>query len=185
MLPDGDARDFKDVVVVVLPRFLDVEATLTVGGVTKVKTAIQVKRYAEKNKIDGSTVRELRGGLVTDQRGLVITTSSFTTAAISEAAAPGKTPVSLIDGKRFVELLVEKQIGVRRRSIQLFELNLDELVATDESAGDEKSAVLWPLPGGQERYFETMLAFLDEIGANRPTVDELTQWVLLHYEKVT
>lgn len=164
---------------------VDVEATLTVGGVTKVKTAIQVKRYAEKNKVDGSTVRELRGGLVTDQRGLVITTSSFTAAAITEASAPGKTPVSLIDGKRLVELLVEKQIGVRRRAVQLCELNLEELVATDETAGEEKSAVLWPLPGGQENYFGTMLAFLDEIGRHQPTVEELAQWVIENFEKVT
>ena len=38
---------------------IDVDATLTVGGVTRVRTAIQVKRW--KNNVSGSTVRELRG----------------------------------------------------------------------------------------------------------------------------
>jgi hypothetical protein len=164
---------------------IDVEATLTVGGVTKVKTAIQVKRYAEKNKIDGSTVRELRGGLMTDQRGLVITTSSFTPPAIAEAEGMGKTPISLVDGKRLIQLLVEKQIGVRRKVVHLVELNLADLVTADDGGADEKSATLWPLPGGQEQFFETLLAFLDEIAAKRPTLDELTEWVLAKFERVT
>jgi hypothetical protein len=181
------AIGFEDVVVT---RFvgdygIDVEATLTVGGVTKVKTAIQVKRYAEKNKIDGSTVRELRGGLMTDQRGLIITTSSYTPAAITEAEAMGKTSISLIDGKRLIQLLVEKQIGVRQKLIRLLELNLADLVTPEEAPGEEKSLVLWPLPGGQENFFETLLAFLDQIGSQHPSLDELAAWVLANYEKVT
>lgn len=39
---------------------IDVRATLTVGGITDVKTAFQVKRWAKN--IAGRTVRELRGG---------------------------------------------------------------------------------------------------------------------------
>ena len=38
---------------------IDVRATLTVGGVTRVQTAIQVKRWAKN--VSGRTVRELRG----------------------------------------------------------------------------------------------------------------------------
>ena len=40
---------------------IDVRAVLTVGGVTDVRTAVQVKRWA--NNVAGKTVRELRGGL--------------------------------------------------------------------------------------------------------------------------
>ena len=163
---------------------IDVDATLTVGGVTRVKTAIQVKRW--QNNVSGNTVRELRGGLMTDQRGLVITTAGFTRDAISEAEAAGKTPISLIDGKRLIQLLVEKQIGVRRKAIHLLELNLSELIGVDpEPEGGEKSAALWPLPGGRHSYFETLLAFLDYIGPSKPTVEEMTSWVMAHYEKVT
>jgi hypothetical protein len=123
---------------------------------------------------------------MTDQRGLIITTSGFTKDAIAESEAASKTPVSLINGRRLVQLLVEKQIGVRRKAIPLLELNLAELVV--EEGGDtpgDKSAALWPLPGGREHYFETLFRFLDYIGPNKPTVDEVTAWVMDHYEKVT
>jgi restriction system protein len=88
---------------------IDVDAVLTVGGVTRVKTAIQVKRW--KNNVAGSTVRELRGGLMTDQRGLIITTSGFTRDAIAESHASGKTPISLIDGRRLVQLLSKSRLA--------------------------------------------------------------------------
>lgn len=128
---------------------IDVDATLTVGGVTRVRTAIQVKKW--KSNVSGSTVRELRGGLMSDQRGLIITTAGFTRDAISEAGASAKTPISLIDGKRLVQLLAEKQIGVRRKAVHLLELNIGELLVGDEEPGSgEKSASLWPLPGGQQ-----------------------------------
>jgi hypothetical protein len=163
---------------------IDVDAVLTVGGVTRVKTAIQVKRW--KSNVSGSTVRELRGGLMTDQRGLIITTSGFTKDAVIEAAAAGKTPISLIDGGRLIQLLSERQIGVRRKAVSLLELNVAELVAQEEEAGGgERSAVLWPLPGGRERYVPTLLAFLDQVGSQTPTIDQMTKWVLQNFEKVT
>ncbi|MBI3072588.1 MAG: restriction endonuclease [Deltaproteobacteria bacterium] len=180
------AIGFEDVAVTryVVDGGIDVEGTLTVGGVTKVRTAIQVKRYADKKVSDG-TVRELRGSLVAEQRGLIITTSEFTVPAIKEAEAPGKTPISLIDAKRLIDLLVQHQIGVRKTSVSLLKLNLGDLVVEGEGGQGEKSATLWPLPGGQERFFETLLAFLDEIGVKKPTFDEMVAWVLVSYDKVT
>ena len=125
---------------------------------------------------------------MTDQRGLIITTSGFTKDAINEADAAGKAPISLLDGKRLIQLLVEKQIGVRRKAVHLLELNFGELVAGGDAGGDdggEKSAVLWPLPGGRHAYFITLLAFVDYINDAQPTVDEMTDWVKKHYEKIT
>lgn len=159
------------------------DATLTVGGVTNVKTAIQVKRW--KNNVSGSTVRELRGGLMTDQRGLIITTAGFTKDAIAESDAPSKTPVSLINGERLVQLLIEKQIGVKRKQVPLLELNLPDLLTVEESdKSGEKSSVIWGLPGGKEHYFDTLLKFLDFIGPNKPTLDEMFDWVKANFEKV-
>jgi hypothetical protein len=179
------AIGFEDVVVTKYSgdNGIDVEATLTVGGVTRVRTAIQVKKW--KNNVSGSTVRELRGGLMTDQHGLIITTAGYTKDALSEAAASGKTPIGLIDGSRLVDLLVENEIGIRRKTVPLLELNVTDLVNVDEGETGDKSASLWPLPGGQEHFFDTLLAFLDEIGARRPGLDEMTTWVMDRFEKVT
>jgi len=161
---------------------IDVDATLTVGGVTRVRTAVQVKRW--KKNVQASTVRELRGGLLTDQRGLVITTAGYTKDAKREAQQEGKTPISLIDGARLVELLVEHQIGVRRTMVPLLQLNVEELMVEEVGGSGEKSAALWPLPGGHKKFFDTAMAFITEIQANEPTIDEMTQWVLENYEKV-
>ena len=53
-------------------------ANLTVGGLTNVKTVIQVKRYKKGNNISGKYITQLRGSAEVDQRGLIITTSDFT-----------------------------------------------------------------------------------------------------------
>ena len=67
-----------------------------------------------------ASCEKLRGSLVTDQRGLIIT-SDFTPAAVREATATGRIPISLISGKRLIELLVQHQIGVRRKAVPLRE----------------------------------------------------------------
>ena len=165
---------------------IDVNATLTVGGVTKVKTAIQVKRFKERANVGVKVVRELRGSLVTDQRGLIITTSKFAEGAKEEAEAQSKTPISLIDGEHLVQLLMKHEIGAERELVPLYKVKLDDLLTEEPDGGTgEKSATLWPLPGGQENFFESLLKFLDEIGSQKPTLDQMTDWVLKTFEKVT
>ena len=123
---------------------------------------------------------------MTDQRGLIMTTSGFTKDAIAESQAPGKSPISLIDGKRLVQLLVEKQVGVRRKPVSLLELNVGEFLAEQgDEESTERSGVLWPLPGGQDQFFETLMAFLDQIGAQQPSIEQMAQWVMKHHERVT
>lgn len=165
---------------------VDINAVLTVGGVTKVSTAIQVKRYGNQ-KVGPNIVREMRGSLVTDQRGLIITTSGFTGAASEDANAENKLPISLIDGERLLDLLIENQIGVTRKELTILELNLEDLEGLDdeeEAVTTNKSASLWPLPGGASRYFQTLIEFLMKISADKPTLNELSSWVLERYEKV-
>lgn len=161
---------------------IDIDATLTLGGVTSVRTAVQVKRY--KSNIAGDLVRQVRGSLEADQRGLIITTGGFTKDARKEASASGKTPVSLVDGRHLVELLVEQQIGVKRRNAHLLTLDLDELLTDETQDTQGKVAALWPLPGGAAHYVDTLLSFLDEIARSRPTLDELAAWVLATYPTV-
>jgi HJR/Mrr/RecB family endonuclease len=161
---------------------IDIDATLTLGGVTSVRTAVQVKRY--KSNIAGDLVRQVRGSLEADQRGLIITTGGFTKDARGEASATGKTPVSLVDGKRLVELLVEQQIGVTRHNVHLLKLNLGELVTAESPDTDGKAAALWPLPGGAANYVETLLSFVDQIADSKPTLDDLTAWVIANYPTV-
>jgi restriction system protein len=79
---------------------IDVRGILTVGGVTRVKTAIQVKRWT--HNVPDRIVRELRGSIGPAEQGLIITTSRFTRAAIKEAEMTDRAPVTLISGDLLV-----------------------------------------------------------------------------------
>ncbi len=109
---------------------IDVRGTLAVGGVTNVKTAIQVKRWA--NNVSGRTVRELRGGLSPHERGLILSTAGFTRDAQTEAQAAERAPISLVDGEKLVSLLVDHSIGVVRSEARILRLDAATLLATGE-----------------------------------------------------
>ncbi|MEX2552771.1 MAG: Mrr restriction system protein, partial [Actinomycetota bacterium] len=71
----------------------------------------QCKRY--KGSITAGTVRDFRGAMVgRGEKGLLITTGSFTRDAQREATRDGAPPVELIDGDRLCDLLKEQRLGV-------------------------------------------------------------------------
>ena len=99
---------------------IDVKGNLTVGGLTNVKTVIQVKRYKKGNNISGKYITQLRGSAEVDQRGLIITTSEFTKGAQIEAMANNKMPVALVNGKKLIELLFKYKVGVKEEVVSVF-----------------------------------------------------------------
>src|SRR5262249_43728896 len=64
---------------------VDAEAVLSLEGLTSVLTKVQAKRWS--HSVPGRVVRELRGALRVDERGLIVTTAEFTPEAFREAAA--------------------------------------------------------------------------------------------------
>lgn len=102
---------------------IDVRGTLVVGDVIRTKMAVQVKRW--KGNVQRQEVQQVRGSLGTHEQGLIITTSDFSSAAREEAERPDAVPVGLMDGEQLVGLLVENEIGVRRMSHDLVELDGD------------------------------------------------------------
>lgn len=111
---------------------VDVRGTLVVGDVIQTRMAVQVKRW--KNNVQPSTVREVRGGLGTHEQGLIITTSGFSKKAYEEAKRRDAVPVALMNGRQFVTLLVEHDLGVRRAPHFLLELHATDLDADGERA---------------------------------------------------
>ncbi|MDE0127539.1 MAG: restriction endonuclease [Bryobacterales bacterium] len=82
------------------------------------KVYIQVKRYAAKNRVGSSDLRNFVGAI--DQagtmKGVFVTTSSFTDGARTVARQTSKN-VILIDGKELASLMVQHGVGVRMASI--------------------------------------------------------------------
>ena len=100
---------------------VDAMAVLSLEGLTSVVTKVQAKRWARPVPVQ--VVRELRGALRVNERGLVVTTAEFTRAAFREAAADGKVKIGLLGGDALVRLCAERGIGVDRRQVTLLELS--------------------------------------------------------------
>ena len=64
---------------------------------------LQAKRWL--HTVGRKEVAELRGSLQPHAAGCIVTTSHYSRAALTEAAAPGKVPISLIDGYELASLV--------------------------------------------------------------------------------
>lgn len=109
---------------------VDAEAVLSLRGLTSVRTKVQAKRW--RNTVGSRIVRELRGALRIDERGLIITTSDFSADARKEALADGKARIGLLGGDELVTLCLERGIGVTTRRVILYELDASGLRAATE-----------------------------------------------------
>lgn len=75
-------------------------------------TYVQCKRY--QGSVGPDKVRDLRGAMVgRGDRGLLITTGTFTKDARSEATRDGAPPIELIDRDVLCDLLKDYELGVR------------------------------------------------------------------------
>ena len=71
----------------------------------------QCKRYV--GSVGAGAVRDFRGAMAgRGEKGLLITTGTFTAEAKNESTRDGAPPLDLIDGKRLCHLLKEYKLGV-------------------------------------------------------------------------
>lgn len=84
----------------------------------------QCKRY--KGSVSSPAVRDFRGAMTgrTD-KGLIITTGTFTSDAKREAVRDGAPTIDLIDGDALCELLKNLKMGVRTKLIEEIEIDSD------------------------------------------------------------
>lgn len=81
----------------------------------------QCKRYA--GSVGASVVRDFRGAMTgRGDKGLLITTGTFTADAQREATRDGAPPIDLIDGDALCDLLKEYGLGVETRLRQVEEV---------------------------------------------------------------
>ena len=77
----------------------------------------QCKRYT--GTIGPKHVRDFRGAMAgRGEKGLLITTGTFTRSAQHEASRDGAPPIELIDGQRLTELLKDHGLGVRVTTVE-------------------------------------------------------------------
>jgi restriction system protein len=84
----------------------------------------QCKRY--RGSVRAGAVRDFRGAMAgRGDRGLLITTGTFTTEAKQEATRDGAPPIDLIDGDQLCDLLKEHRLGVRTELRQVEDVSID------------------------------------------------------------
>ena len=90
---------------------IDGNGKLKVNGILTFNVAFQCKRY--KGVVGAADIRDFRGSLTTDiEKGIFITTGTFSKAARDEAVSPGKQQIDLIDGEELIQKLAEYNIGL-------------------------------------------------------------------------
>ena len=82
----------------------------------------QCKKY--KGSVSAGAIRDFRGAMVgrTD-KGLFITTGTFTAEAKKEATRDGAPPIDLIDGDLLCDLLKNLKLGVETRMVEDVSIN--------------------------------------------------------------
>lgn len=90
---------------------IDGVGVIKLGGVLSFHVVFQCKRYA--GSVSSGAIRDFRGAMIgRADKGLFITTGTFTRDARQEAQRDGAPPIDLIDGNAFAEHLKELRLGV-------------------------------------------------------------------------
>lgn len=99
---------------------IDGYGKLNINELFSINIAFQCKRYGFQNKVQAKEIREFRGSLSNNiKMCLFITTSSFTQGAIDESNKPDKNEIHLMDGKMFIDKLMEHEIGVKKQIVYI------------------------------------------------------------------
>ncbi|MDW5286701.1 restriction endonuclease [Alteromonas macleodii] len=96
---------------------IDGKGIARINGLMSFHIAFQCKKY--KGSVGAPEIRDFRGATVgRADRGLFITTGSFTKAAIEEANRDGVAPIDLIDGDQLADKLKELSLGVKTELVE-------------------------------------------------------------------
>lgn len=96
---------------------IDGKGILKVGGLLSFHIIFQCKRH--QGSITPSQIRDFRGAMQgRADKGLFITTGTFTREAIKEATRDGAPPIDLIDGEQLCDKLKELKLGVKTQQVE-------------------------------------------------------------------
>ena len=93
-------------------------------GLARMSVAFQCKRW--ENTVHRPEIDKFRGAIQGEyEQGIFFTTSSFSGGAQEASIKKGAVPIILLDGEAIVELMIDKQLGVQRRPLEIYEDQLE------------------------------------------------------------
>lgn len=131
-----EAMGYEDVTVTKQSGDKGVDVVATVQfGITTITEVVQVKRH--QGNLSRTVIDQLRGVLPFHRaiRGTIITTGGFSKGLVEVATFPGAAPITLINGEKLIELLLEHQLAIKKRSVLMYELDEGYFAKPDELSG--------------------------------------------------
>lgn len=96
---------------------IDGKGIARLSGMLSFHVIFQCKRY--QGAVSASHVRDFRGAMVgRADKGLLITTGTFTRDAIKEATRDGAPPIDMIDGDQLADKLKELGLGIKTEVVE-------------------------------------------------------------------
>jgi restriction system protein len=103
---------------------IDGKGIVRVNGLLSFPVIFQCKRY--RGSVSPSQIRDFRGAMQgRADKGLVITTGTFTREALKEATRDGAPPIDLIDGEMLCDKLKELKLGVETKLTETVDIKND------------------------------------------------------------
>ncbi|MCF8296869.1 MAG: restriction endonuclease [Saprospiraceae bacterium] len=95
---------------------IDGYGTLELNPFVSFKVLFQCKRY--KGTVSRAQVGDFRNAMIgRAEKGIIMTTGTFSSDAIKEANRDGAPQVELVDGEKLVEMFIKVELGVKPRTI--------------------------------------------------------------------
>lgn len=97
---------------------IDGKGLLQINPLLSMQVVFQSKRYQANTAVTVSQIRDLRGAMAgrTD-KGIFITTSTFTADARKEALREGVPPIELVDAQKLVTMFEELELGLTPKTV--------------------------------------------------------------------
>lgn len=95
---------------------IDGYGNLELNPFVSIKVLFQCKRY--KGTVSRAQVGDFRNAMIgRAEKGIILTTGTFSEDAKREASRDGAPPIELIDGKKLLELFEKAELGVKPKII--------------------------------------------------------------------
>ncbi|WP_243544516.1 restriction endonuclease [Pseudodesulfovibrio tunisiensis] len=97
---------------------IDGFGTLKINPFVSFKVIFQCKRYKKGNTVSRAQVGDFRNAMIgRAEKGIMITTSTFSQEAIKEANRDGADKIELVDGEKLVEMFEKVELGLTKKTV--------------------------------------------------------------------
>jgi restriction system protein len=101
---------------------IDGKGILRINPLVSFSVSFQCKRYS--GSVGSSVIRDFRGSIMgRADKGIILTTGSFTAEASKEATRDGAIPIELVDSEKLLSMLEQLELGVKTKTVVVYEVD--------------------------------------------------------------